>query len=145
MAGPSRKEKQMMQQNAQPAVETARRQPASGLEGFDCYRLALEFAALAVTLVPRGHAALKDQIERASTSVVLNVSEGWGYCQARQKAQFYTIARGSLLESGAAIDLLRARGLASAADCERGRVLCTRVGQMLNGLIRAMERRAGGR
>jgi four helix bundle protein len=116
-----------------------------GLENFDCYRLAVEFAALAATLVPRGHAALKDQIERASTSVVLTLAEGWGYLQARQKTHFYTIARGSVLESGAAIDLVRARGLGSAADCERARELCTRVGQMLSGLIRAMERRAGGR
>jgi len=61
----------------------------------------------------------------------------------RDKVHFYTIARGSLLESGAAIDLIQARGLASEAECVRARVLCTRVGQMLNGLIRAMERRTG--
>jgi four helix bundle protein len=131
----------MMNQNAQPAVGTVRPQSTSGLEGFDCYRLALEFAALAAALVPRGHASLRDQLDRAAASVVLNLSEGWGYWQARQKAQFYTIARGSALESGAVIDLLRARGLASAADCERARVLCTRVAQMLGGLIRAMGRR----
>jgi four helix bundle protein len=113
----------------------------NGLDTSDCYRLAVEFAALAAGLVPRGHASLRDQLERASTSVLLNLAEGWGYCQARQKAQFYTIARGSLLESGAAIDLLRARGLADEADCERARVLCTRIGQMLGGLIRSTERR----
>jgi four helix bundle protein len=129
----------MMNQNAQPIVGTAH--PQSGLEGFDCYRLAIEFAAVAVTLVPRGHAVLKDQIERASTSVILNISEGWGYWQARQKAQFYTIARGSVLESGAVIDLLRVRGLASDADCDRARELCTRVEQMLSGLIRSVGKR----
>ncbi len=61
---------------------------------------------------------------------------------AREKAHFYTIARGNLLESGAAIDLIRARGLTTAVECERARGLCARLGQMLNGLIRAMERRA---
>jgi four helix bundle protein len=162
----------MMNQNAQPAgdgVTTAPRSngrvpgtgdgfagrvagrpfspsgSGSGLESFDCYRLALELATIAAELVPRGHAALKDQIERATTSTVLNISEGWGYWQARQKAHFYTIARGSVLESGAAIDLLRARGLANAADCDRARVLCTRIGQMLGGLIRSVERRLAGR
>jgi four helix bundle protein len=134
-----------MNQNAQPTRRSARPQPASGLESSDCYRLALELAALAASLVPRGHAALRDQLERASASGLLNLAEAWGRWQVREKAHHYTIARGSVLESGAAIDLLRARGLASAADCERARVLCTRVGQMLNGLIRAMERRAGGR
>jgi four helix bundle protein len=117
----------------------------SGPQSFDCYRLALEFAALAASLVPRGHASLRDQLERASTSALLNLAEGYGRFQPREKAHFYTIARGSVLESGAAIDLLRARGLANGADCERARELCTRVGQMLSGLIRAMERRAGGR
>ena len=132
----------MTNQDTQPAVKTTR--PQAGLESFDCYQLAIDLAALASTLVPRGHGALRDQLERASTSVVLNLSEGWGYWQAPQKAQFYTIARGSLLESGAAIDLLRARGLADEAECRRAQELCTRVGQMLDGLIRAMERRSGG-
>jgi four helix bundle protein len=129
---------QPIQQPAATAIAPSR----SGLEQFDCYRLAVQLATIAASLVPRGHAGLRDQLERASTSVVLNVAEGWGHWQKRSKVQFYTIARGSLLESGAAIDLLRARGLASEADCGRARELCTRVGQMLNGLIRAMEQRA---
>jgi four helix bundle protein len=135
----------MMNQGAQPTVEIAGRQQTSGIENFDCYRLALELAALAASLVPRGHASLRDQLERASTSALLNTAEGYGRFRARDKTHFYTIARGSVLESAAAIDLLRARGLANETDCERARVLCARVGQMLSGLIRAMERRAGGR
>jgi four helix bundle protein len=127
----------------QPRSQAARRQAAHGLDRFDCYRLAIELAALASDLVPRGHAALRDQLERASTSVALNLSEGWGRSQAREKAHFYSIARGSLLESQATIDLIQARGLAGGTPCDRTRALCTRVGQMLNGLIRAMERRTG--
>jgi len=131
----------MTQPIQQPSSRADRPESAAGLEHFDCYRLAVEFAALAATLVPRGHAALRDQLERASTSVALNLSEGWGRWQARDKAHFYVIARGSLLESGAAIDLVRARGLAGEAECGRARELCTRVGQMLGGLIRSIERR----
>lgn len=123
------------------ARRTARQQWTCALENLDCYRLAVELAVQAATLVPRGHAALRDQLVRASTSVALNLCEGWGHWQVRSKVQFYTIARGSVLESGAAIDLVRARGLANTADCERARVLCTRVGQMLSGLIRSVEHR----
>jgi four helix bundle protein len=129
----------------QPTCRTTHAQSTPALEDSDCYRLAVELAALAVTLVPRGHAALRDQLERASASALLNMAEAWGRWQVREKAHHYTIARGSVLESGAAIDLLRARGLGSEADCRRARELCTRVGQMLSGLIRAMERRAGMR
>jgi hypothetical protein len=100
-----------------------------GVQQLTCYQFALTLTAQATALVPRGHAALRDQIERATASVPLNTA----------------IARGSLLESGAAIDLIQARGLATAAECEQARALRTRVGQMLNGLIRAMERRAGRR
>jgi four helix bundle protein len=134
----------MMNQSAQPATDrvTTAGCNSGSIEKVDCYRLAIEFAAAAATLVPRGHASLRDQLERASTSVALNLSEGWGRWRAREKAQFYAIARGSLLESMAAIDLIQARGLAGEAECGRARELCARVGQMLNGLIRAMERRA---
>jgi four helix bundle protein len=131
----------MTNQSAQPAIRTTHPTSAAGIESFDCYRLAVEFGALAASLVPRGHAALRDQLERASTSVALNLAEGFGRWQARDKVHFYTIARGSVLESGAAIDLLRARGLANEADCRRARELCTRVGQMLGGLIRSVGRR----
>jgi four helix bundle protein len=130
----------MMNQNLHPAGRTTR---TSALGTFDCYRLAVDLAAIAGALVPRGHGALRDQLERASTSVVLNLAEGFGRWQAREKAHFYAIARGSLLESGAAIDLLRARGLVNEADYGRARALCSRVGQMLGGLIRAMEQRSG--
>jgi len=119
----------MMNQSAQPTTDrlTAAPDRTGGLESFDCYRLTIEFAVLAAALVPRGHGALRDQLERASTSVALNLAEGFGRWQARDKVHLYTIARGSLLESGAAIDLLRTRGLPNEADCGRVRELCTRV------------------
>jgi four helix bundle protein len=48
-------------------------------EKLDCYRLAVEFRSLAVCLLPeRGYAGLRDQLDRASVSIVLNITEG-GY------------------------------------------------------------------
>jgi four helix bundle protein len=108
----------------------------------DCYRLAVELASIAPALVPRGHAALRDQLERASSSALLNLAEGFGRWQARSKAHFYEIARGSLLESMAVIDLLQARGLAEAVECEAARVMARRVGQMLSAMIAAVGRRS---
>jgi len=75
----------MTNQNARPAVQTTRPQPTSGVASFDCYRLAVEFAALAASLVPRGHASLRDQLERASTSVALNLAEAFGRWQVATK------------------------------------------------------------
>ena len=48
-------------------------------EKLDCYRIALEFQALACQLVPkRGCSELRDQLDRASISIVLNIAEGCG-------------------------------------------------------------------
>jgi hypothetical protein len=58
------------------------------------------------------------------------------------KAHYYAIARGSALETAAAVDVLAARRLASADACERVAALARRVALMLGGLIRSMERRA---
>lgn len=98
----------------------------------DVYRLALEFQILAAHLCrTRGIGALRDQLDRASCSVVLNIAEGAGRTAPLEKAHFYTIARGSSTECCAILDLLAARGLARPADCRRGRALLARIVSML--------------
>ena len=50
-------------------------------EKLDVYQAAIDFVALADDVVenlPRGRAYLADQLQRASTSVPLNVAEGAG-------------------------------------------------------------------
>ena len=42
--------------------------------------------------------ALADQMKRCSISVTSNIAEGFGRNHAKDKLQFYIIARGSLLE-----------------------------------------------
>ena len=55
-----------------------------GAEKLDAYRVALEFQAVACQLVPkRGYSELRDQLERASISIVLNTAEGCGYVARR--------------------------------------------------------------
>src|SRR5262245_15613495 len=78
-------------------------------EKLDVYRVALEFRAVVNGLVPRrGQAELRDQIERASTSIVLNIAEGAGRWGSGEKAQFYAVARGSATECVGVLDLFRA-------------------------------------
>ncbi len=47
-----------------------------------------------------------DQWKRASLSILLNLAEGTGRASANDKKHFYTIARGSLFECVAILDLL---------------------------------------
>jgi four helix bundle protein len=105
-------------------------------ERLDCYRVAVEFQTIAARLVSsRRVGALRDQLDRASVSIVLNIAEGAGRRFARDKANFFTIARGSATECAAVLDLLLARGLISPADHRHGRGLLVRTVQMLTRLI----------
>ena len=50
-------------------------------ESLDVYQLALRFHAGVMTLLPeKGQRNLRDQLERASLSIVLNIAEGAGRC-----------------------------------------------------------------
>ena len=108
-------------------------------EKLDCYRIALEFQAIAVQLVPkRGCSELRDQLDRASISIVLNIAEGCGRRSPADKARFYSMARGSATECAAIVDLLAVRGLVDERLRKRARALLVRVVQMLTRLVARM-------
>jgi four helix bundle protein len=108
-------------------------------EKLDVYRIALEFQAVAGQLVPkRGYAELRDQLDRASISIVLNIAEGCGRRSPADKGRFYSMARGSATECAAILDLLGARGLVDDRPRTRARSLLVRVVQMLTRLVARM-------
>ena len=107
-------------------------------ERLDVYRVAVEAQVAAATLVLAEHRILRDQLERASVSVVLNICEGAGRRSRKDKRRHYAIARGSAMESAAALDLVIARQLAPEADARRTRYLYVRVVQMLTRLDAAL-------
>ena len=107
-------------------------------EKLDVYRVALEAQAQAVTLVPADNRVLRDQLERASLSVVLNISEGAGRRSRKDKARHYAIARGSAMESAAIVDVIARRKLADGTGCAAVRGLYVRVVQMLTKLDGAL-------
>ena len=110
-------------------------------EKLDCYRLAVEFQALATRINPRrSQAVLRDQLDRASVSIVLNIAEGAGRVSPADKARFYAMARGSATECAAVMDLLWARGSVDPALRNRARALLVRIVQMLTRLRASMVR-----
>ena len=104
-------------------------------EKLDVYTVALELHARACSLLPvRTARVLRDQLERASLGVVLNIAEGAGRRSVSDKRRFYEMARGSATETAAITDVLRVRGLAPAPACSHARRLAVRVVQMLTRL-----------
>jgi four helix bundle protein len=105
------------------------------VERLDAYNVALELQALASEFrFPRALAHLRDQLDRAATSIVLNIAEAVGRRGAGERAHFYVIARGSAMECAAIIDIIRGRGVAPPARCDRARALIVRSVQMLTRL-----------
>jgi len=109
--------------------------PAFDHERLEVYQLALALdGQLHIALPRRGTRALRDQLERASLSVVANIAEGAGRVAVKDKRRFYAIARGSATEVAALLDVLRARGDISAAAHARARGQLLRVVRMLSRL-----------
>jgi len=81
-------------------------------------------------------AAAKDQLDRASTSIPLNIAEGNGKFSRRDRARFFEIARGSALECAACFDVLVVRRLAFESQIEGGKERLVHVVRMLMGLLR---------
>jgi len=89
-------------------------------EKLDCFRVARQFNALASRLIPRGHRELRDQLIRASLSIVLNCAESCGRRAPADKAHSLAIARGSAMECAAIVtSCCRARSPASASAARR--------------------------
>ena len=110
-------------------------------ERLDCYRVAVEFQVLASTLLPTAQRVLRDQLERASVSIVLNTAEGCGRRARLDRAHFFAMARGSAMECAAIVNLALVRDLAPYLDCRRGRSLLVRIVQMLTKLQLTMRGR----
>jgi four helix bundle protein len=105
--------------------------PMLDYERLDVYRVALEFRALASSItLPAGHRELRDRLDRASLSIVLNTAEGGGRVGAADKSRFYAMARGSAMECAAILDVLRLGQLVPGPVCNNGRSLLVRIVQM---------------
>ena len=106
----------------------------------DVYHVAREFDVFASRVLPRrGYASLRDQLQRASASIVLNIAEGCGRFARAEKAHFYLIARGSAMECVGVLDVALGRGLVTAAAHRHGRGLLIRVVQMITKLAQRMQ------
>ena len=81
--------------------------------------------------------AVRDQLDRASTSTVLNLAEGNGKFTSSDRCHFFDIARGSALECAAALDVLVAKGRCELAVVAAGKERLRGIVSMLVGLIKA--------
>jgi four helix bundle protein len=79
---------------------------------------------------------VKDQLDRASTSIPLNIAEGNGKYAPKDRCRFFDIAHGSALECAAALDVLVAKGKLTSEQIRPGKERLQRIVRMLIGLIK---------
>ncbi|MEI6083259.1 MAG: four helix bundle protein [Verrucomicrobiota bacterium] len=108
-------------------------------EKLKVYQEAIRFVAWAHDLlqgIPKS-LAVRDQLDRASTSVPLNLAEGNGKFTAPDRCKFFDNARGSALECGSCLDVLVAKRQITADTAEEGKAILVGIVSMLVGLIKS--------
>jgi four helix bundle protein len=108
-------------------------------ERLDVYRCSIEFLGLTARVVgtiPRGHAMLSEQLNRAALSIPLNIAEGAGKPSTPERKRYYGIARGSAMECGAVLDACRVLGFGDDQVIETGKGLLVRIVSMLTRMCR---------
>jgi four helix bundle protein len=111
-------------------------------EKFPVYKRALEYAREAEDLLlqldlPK-NSRIADQLSRASLSISLNIAEGAGRYSKADKKNFYIIARGSVFECVAILDILKNKHIDGAAY-SRYYVMLEELSKMLSGLINSQK------
>ncbi len=114
-------------------------------ESLEVYRRALDLAEKVATLTDafpgKRHAYLVDQLKRAALSVSLNIAEGNGRWHAKERKNFFWIARGSVFECVPLLELCKREKLLTEEDHASLKAELEILAKMLSALIKGTEKR----
>ena len=103
--------------------------------------LAEKIAALTETFPAKGYYHLIDQIRRASLSISLNIAEGNGRWHAKERKNFFWIARGSVFECVPVLELCRRQKLITEEKHTELKAELEVLSKMLTALIKGTDKR----
>ena len=116
-------------------------------ERLDVYQEAISFIAWISVILESEKCVgdIRNQLDRASISIVLNIAEGNGKFTAKDRCRFFDNAHGSALECAAGLDVMVAKGWFALGELQDGKSLLQRIVQMLFGLIKRLSNRTYGK
>ena len=84
---------------------------------------------------------VKDQLDRASVSIALNIAEGNGKYSQKDRCRFLDTANASTLECAAGLDVLVAKRKLTPSQVRPGKESLQKIVRMLMGLIKSQSNR----
>ena len=108
-------------------------------ERLEVYQKSTRFLAVTSNILdslPKGNAALADQLKRASLSIILNIAEATGRTTKLDNRRHFAIARGSALECAAVLDACFILDLIEKQQMQNGKELLVAIVAMLSKLCR---------
>jgi four helix bundle protein len=107
-------------------------------EKLKVYQMALKFNEFAQKICSRlPKSDIRDQLDRALNSIVLNIAEGNGKYSKKDRCRYFDISFGSSLESAGCLDILFVRKLISSDELHTGKSMLKELVSMLVGLIKS--------
>ena len=108
-------------------------------EKLNVYQKSLEFVQFVSEVIKdKKHTVpVVDQLDRASTSIPLNIAEGNGKYTSKDKCRFFDNAKGSVLESSACLDIMLTKDFITSDEVHKGKNLLNEIFSMLIGLIKS--------
>ena len=114
-------------------------------ENLEVYKRAVDLAekvsGLIETFPAKGHSHLVDQLKRALLSTSLNIAEGNGRWHAKERKNFFWIARGSVFECVPLLELCRRGKLITDENCADLKHELESLAKMLTALIKGTDKR----
>jgi four helix bundle protein len=108
-------------------------------EKLHVYQKALTFIEFTHKILSRikFRTEIKDQLDRASISILLNIAEGNGKYSSKDRCRYFDISIGSTLESSACIDILYIKKFINDDEKKNGKEILNEIVAMLIGLIKS--------
>ena len=108
-------------------------------EKLKVYQLALEFNKYAHQICSKldSRSDIKNQLDRAANSIVLNIAEGNGKYSKKDRCRYFDISIGSSFECASCLDILSVRNVITIEEVKTGKQMLKELVSMLFGLIKS--------